>query len=264
MPTKLSQDLSDDYKVDTIDILWDDEETTEETEETKEAPAEKTEETKEESKEETTEDKTKETPPAKEETSKESKEESVEEILSLDEIIGDTKEIKEDIGEVTDKTEEMKETIEDAKDAIQEDDKNSAEKLIDDLYKQVIEYSTKVDTLTAKNDVLQGKLVELTKSNSDFELEIAQSAWKSNDPKMLVLNRMYDWAIAWEDFSKTKVISTLEDMYYWLTGKSFDESRIDKVSDSNAEEVVLNEITPPAIEEETKEEVDLNDISSIF
>jgi hypothetical protein len=86
----------------------------------------------------------------------------------------------------------MKNTIEEAKVAIQEDDKDSAEKLIDDLYGQVIDYSTKIDTLSTKNDILQNKLIELTKSNTDYELQIAQNSGKSNDPKMIILNRMYD------------------------------------------------------------------------
>lgn len=184
--------------------------------------------------------------------------------LNLDNILGDNLEIKEEIDDSIKEVEEIKSTIEEAKEALQEDDTNSATKLIDELYTQVIDYSTTIDTLSTKNDILQTKLKELTISNTDYELKEAQGSNKSNDPKMLILNRMYDWAISGEEFSKNKVITTLEDMYYNLTGKSFDESRIDKVSDKNAGEVILNEWTSPAIKEEPVEEVDLNDITSIF
>jgi hypothetical protein len=53
-------------------------------------------------------------------------------------------------------------------------------------------------------------------------------------------------------------------MYYKLTGKSFEEKRIDGVSDKNAGDVVLNELTAPEVEEDIQEEVDVNDITSIF
>ena len=53
-------------------------------------------------------------------------------------------------------------------------------------------------------------------------------------------------------------------MYYGLTGQSFEEKKVEEVSDANAQEVVLNEATQPAIEEDTTEDVDLNDINSIF
>lgn len=183
----------------------------------------------------------------------------------LDTLLGEAKGMWEEVNDVVDKTAEIKETIEDAKDAIKEDDTNWAEKLIDTLYKQVVEYSTSVDTLSAKNDVLQGKLIELSNKNSDYELEFAQNARNSNDPKMIILNRMYDEAISSpEGTAKDKVVTTLEDMYYSLTGKSFDDTRVDKASDKNAEQVVLNELTAPVIKEEPPEEYDVNDITSIF
>ena len=75
---------------------------------------------------------------------------------------------------------------------------------------------------------------------------------------------MYDAAVGGEEFSKEKVTTTLEDMYFALTGKSFDETKVDKVSDTNSEEIVLNEKTAPEVEEEIPEVVDLNDITSIF
>lgn len=261
MAQQLSQDLPEEFTVDTIDILWDEPEVETETdiipeEETKEDSIEET--TPEETKEEVTEEET------KEEAKEEKTEEETTEEVSLDDILGENKEIKEDIDDASETTEEMKETIEEAKEALQEDDTDSAEKLIDDLYKQVIEYSTKVDTLSTKNEVLQWKLVELTNANADYELQVAQNVSKSSDPKMLILNRMYDQAIWGEEFSKNKVLATLEDMYFGLTGQSFEEAKVDKVSDANAEEVVLNTNTTPAIEEAQQEPEDLNDISSIF
>jgi hypothetical protein len=81
---------------------------------------------------------------------------------------------------------------------------------------------------------------------------------------MIILNRMYDWAKSWDEFSKNKVLTTLEDMYYTLAWKSFDDTRVEKISNSNAWGVILNELTAPAIEEKKEKEVDLNDITSIF
>jgi len=122
------------------------------------------------------------------------KETPKEEEITLDSILGDAKGIETETNAVVDQTVEMKDTIEEAQVAIKEDDTDSAEKLIDTLYTQVIEYSTSVDTLSAKNDILLAKIMELTKVNSDYELELAQNVVKSNDPKMLILNRMYDTA----------------------------------------------------------------------
>lgn len=254
MPEKLSQDLPE-----LIDIFGDD--TPEVTEVTDIIPEEDAA-TETETKDETTE--TTDTTETTETTDTETTETKKEEEVTLDSILGEGEEVTEDISKVADKTEEMKDTIEEAKDAIKEEDTDSAEKLIDDLYTQVIDYSTKIDTLWTKNEILQSKLVELTKSNSEFELQIAQTANVSSDPKMIILNRMYADAIDGKEFAKDKVLSTLEDMYYNITGKSFDTSYTDKVSDGNAEDVVLNTATEPAIEDPAVEEVDPNDITSIF
>jgi len=262
MAEQLSQDLP---AIDTIDILWDSEETI--NTDLDIIPDTEKVVTEEVVTEDPLETLLKETP--KEEPKVEAKEEPKVEVKEwvdpLDSLLGEVKGIDKEVNAAIDKTAEIKETVEEVKSAISEDDTNWAEKLIDTLYKQVIEYSTSVDTLSAKNDVLQSKLIELTNANSDFELEFAQNARNSNDPKMIILNRMYDEAAsAWEWTAKTKVVSTLEDMYYWLTWKSFDDTRIEKVSDENAEEVVLNELTAPEIKPEPKEEIDLNDITSIF
>ena len=192
------------------------------------------------------------------------KETPKEEEITLDSILGDAKGIETETNAVVDQTVEMKDTIEEAQVAIKEDDTDSAEKLIDTLYTQVIEYSTSVDTLSAKNDILLAKIMELTKVNSDYELELAQNVVKSNDPKMLILNRMYDTATGWDENAKAKVITALEDMYYGLKSESFDDTRVNKESDDNAEAVILNELTTPELPEEPVEEVDLNDITSIF
>jgi len=53
-------------------------------------------------------------------------------------------------------------------------------------------------------------------------------------------------------------------MYYGLKSESFDDTRVNKESDDNAEAVILNELTTPELPEEPVEEVDLNDITSIF
>ena len=268
MPKQLSQDLP--AEMDITDILWGDtpEETPEEvTEPSTEIPEEAPEKTPEEITEGITKDTTEETPEEwtpKEEGEETPEEESTEIDQTLEDILGDNKEIKEEIDDANKQTEEIKGTIEEAKWAIDDEDIDEAGKLIDDLYAQVVDYSTKVDTLSTKNEILQSKLMDLTKSNTEYELQLAQSSWKSSDPKMLILNRMYDWALSWEEFSKEKVISTLEDMYYGLTGKTFEEKRIDKVSDENAGEISLNNVTPPVVEEDTPEEIDLNSMSSIF
>ncbi len=268
MAQKLSKDLPETF--DTMDILWEDESTVEETWDVNlddfistddmgilpdsEEDEETTEETTE---EETTEDKTDEE--KVDETTEVWSEDS-----TMSDAIGDNTEIKEGIDDAAKAAEEMKWTIEDVKEAIEKEDTDTVEVLIDELYKQVIDYSAKNDALSMKNDVLQEKLIELSKQNSNYELELAQTTTKSSDPKMLILNRMYDQAMSGEEFSKNKVITTLEDMYYSLTGKTFEEKRIDEVSDNNVDGVVLNEMTEPTIEEETDSTVDSNDITSIF
>ena len=251
MQEVLSQDLPED--VSDIDILWDTEDTTVWTE-TDIIPEESTE------------------PEVEEPTDEPTKEESNDEPTTEDEwvdadleaLLNDAEDIDNTIEDADKWIEEVKETVEDVKDALQENDTDTAEKLIDDLYTQVFDYATELDTLTTKNDMLQTKLRELSKANADYELQLAQSSNVSSDPKMIVLNRMYSDAIEGKDFAKDRVISTLEDMYYWLTGQTFEEKKIDEVSDANADDIVLNDTTLPTVEAPQEEEVDLNDISSIF
>lgn len=248
MGDMLSQDLPD--EVETIDILWPDE--PELTGAADIIPEEVTDEV-------TTEEETK-----SEETPEEPVVEETNEELTLESILGESEDIQEEVTDIADKAEEVKETVEEVKDALQSDDTDTAEKLIDDLYSQVFNYATELDTINTKYGMLQSKLWEMSRSNADYELQIAQSTQTSSDPKMIVLNRMYWDANEWKEFAKEKVISTLEDMYYNLTGQSFEEKRIDWVSDTNAEDVVLNNNTTPTVTVPQEEEVDLNDISSIF
>lgn len=245
----LSQDLPD--EISTLDILWTDEPEMTGTEDIIPDDTETTPEVTEEVTEEVV-------------AEEEPKVEEPEEELTLESILGESEEVKEDVADIADKAEEVKDTVEEVKDALQSDDTDTAEKLIDDLYSQVFNYATELDTITTKYDMLQTKLWEMSRSNADYELQLAQWSTVSNDPKMIVLNRMYWDAADGKDFAKDRVITTLEDMYYGLTGQSFEEKRIDWISDANSEEVVLNDMTPMKETAPQEEEVDLNDISSIF
>jgi hypothetical protein len=85
-------------------------------------------------------------------------EEESNEDLSLESILGESEEVKDEVTEIAEKAEDVKEAVEDVKDALQSDDTDTAEKLIDDLYSQVFNYATEIDTLTTKYDMLQTKL----------------------------------------------------------------------------------------------------------
>ena len=126
-------------------------------------------------------------------------------------------------------TEEIKSTVENVQEAMANDDTNEVQKLVDQLYEQVLKYEADIETNKTKYDVLKSKFDTISKQleEANFKVEETSSTKISSDPQVKILNRMFDDAISWSETAKKKVSTLLEDMYYKVTWETLEDKSID-------------------------------------
>lgn len=124
--------------------------------------------------------------------------------------------------------EEMKTTVQDVQEALANEDTAQVQKLVDDLYEQILKYEADIETNKTKYDVLKSKFDDISKQleEANFKVEEVSVTKISTDPQMKVLNRMFDDAVTWSETAKKKVTSLLEDMYYKITGETLEDKQI--------------------------------------
>ena len=127
-----------------------------------------------------------------------------------------------------DATEEIKSTVENVQEAMANEDTQEVQKLVDQLYEQVLKYEADIETNKTKYDVLRTKFDDISKQleEANFKVEETSSMKVSSDPQVKILNRMFDDAIGWSETAKKKVTTLLEDMYYKVTGETLEDKSI--------------------------------------
>ena len=125
-------------------------------------------------------------------------------------------------------TEEIKSTVENVQEAMANEDTQEVQKLVDQLYEQVLKYEADIETNKTKYDVLKTKFDDISKQleEANFKVEETSSMKVSSDPQVKILNRMFDDAIGWSETAKKKVTTLLEDMYYKVTGETLEDKSI--------------------------------------
>lgn len=148
--------------------------------------------------------------------------------LDLSDIESAIDEVGTSIEDAQASTEESKATIESVTEALDDDNKDEAKKLIEQLYTQVLQSEADLEWFKTKYDVLNSKFQEISKTleETNYKVEELSSNKISTDPKMKIINRMYDDAKAWSETAKKKVTSLIEDMYYELTWETLEEKEV--------------------------------------
>lgn len=125
--------------------------------------------------------------------------------------------------------EEIKTTVENVQEAIANEDTQEVQKLVDQLYEQVLKYEADIETNKTRYDVLKSKFDDVSKQleEANFKVEESSSIKVSSDPQVKILNRMFDDAISWSETAKKKVSTLLEDMYYKVTWETLEDKSID-------------------------------------
>lgn len=98
---------------------------------------------------------------------------------------------------------------------------------------------------------------KLTNEKSDLiykNAELEAFGWDNTDPKILMLSRNLTKAKDWDERSKTKVVSTLKDMLYELTGEDFDTSKINKDIDILTAAESYNSMSNPKLKAKNNED----------
>ena len=125
-------------------------------------------------------------------------------------------------------TEEIKTTVENVQEAMANEDTQEVQKLVDQLYEQVLKYEADIETNKTRYDVLKSKFDDVSKQleEANFKVEESSAMKVSSDPQVKILNRMFDDAISWSETAKKKVTTLLEDMYYKVTGETLEDKSI--------------------------------------
>lgn len=150
--------------------------------------------------------------------------------LDLSDIESAIDEVWTSIEDAQASTEESKATIESVTSALDEDNKEEARKLIEELYTQVLQSEADLEWFKTKYDVLNSKFQDISKQleESKYKVEELSTNKISSDPKIKIINRMYDDAKSWSETAKKKVTSLIEDMYYELTWETLEEKEVNE------------------------------------
>jgi phage shock protein A len=91
----------------------------------------------------------------------------------------------------------MKTTVQDVQQALANEDTAEVQKLVDDLYEQILKYEADIETNKTRYDVLKSKFDDISKQleEANFKVEEVSVTKFSTDPQMKVLNRMFDDAV---------------------------------------------------------------------
>lgn len=168
--------------------------------------------------------------PQEDETeSKKEEVETEEDDIDLSDIDNLIQDIDNTIDWAEEATEEIKSTVENVQEAMANDDTKEVQKLVDQLYEQVLKYEADIEANKTKYDVLKSKFDTVSKQleEANFKVEETSSTKISSDPQVKILNRMFDDAISWSETAKKKVSTLLEDMYYKVTWETLEDKSID-------------------------------------
>lgn len=104
---------------------------------------------------------------------------------------------------------------------------------------------------------MEDQIKKLNNNNADLKFrnaELSAFSIEDSDPKVMVIARNFSKAIWWDDKAKAKVVSTLKDMIYDLTGEDFDDKKVAWDIDLlTASEMYNNEINPNLKEKNSKD-----------
>ena len=181
-----------------------------------------------------------------------------EEELDLSDIESAIDEVWSSIEDAKASTEESKATIESVTEALDDDNKEEAKQLIEQLYTQVLQSEADLEWFKTKYDVLNSKFQEISKQleETNYKVEELSTNKVSTDPKIKIINRMYDDAKGWSETAKKKVTSLIEDMYYELTWETLEEKEVKEALKDTPKESYSSttELTLPE-EDEVNEEL---------
>lgn len=189
--------------------------------------------------------------------------------LDIDEITEEKpEEVKAEVNEPTEevKSEEQEVTDEATTDAGEEEvdfDKLFAE--IDDANEAIekiesndtTDNSSEVSVLKQALNNMEQMIKKLTNEKSDLvykNAELEAFWWENMDPKILILSRNLSKAKDWDEKSKTKIISTLKDMLYDMTGEDFDTAKINKDIDILTAAESYNSSSDPQLKAKKQED----------
>lgn len=117
--------------------------------------------------------------------------------------------------------------------------------------------SSEVSVLKQALNNMEQMIKKLTNEKSDLvykNAELEAFGWENMDPKILILSRNLSKAKDWDEKSKTKIISTLKDMLYDMTGEDFDTAKINKDIDILAAAESYNSSSDPNLKAKKTED----------
>ena len=183
-----------------------------------------------------------------------------EEELDLSAVETAIEEVGTAIEEQASTNEENKATIESVTEALDNDNKDEAKQLIEQLYTQILQSDADLESFKTKYDVLNNKFQEISKEleEKNFKVEELSVNKVPSDPKLKIINRMYDDAKSGNESAKNRVISYLEDIYYELSGVTLEEKEVGEAMQDSIQSSTPDNtwIMLPEIEEQDEE---LND-----
>lgn len=107
----------------------------------------------------------------------------------------------------------------------------SSNSALDTIEENAPESSSEISLLRDSLKKMEDKIKELNNANVDLKFknaELAAFGSDNTDPKLLIVSKNLVKAQEWDEKSKSKVVSTLKDMLYSLTGEDFDNTKINK------------------------------------
>lgn len=141
---------------------------------------------------------------------------------------------------------------------------DKSEEIIDDIAKEWTITPEQAQSLKEENSrlrdntkILEDKIRKLMWEKSDLMFKTAELEafwWEFSNPNMLILSRNLEKAQAWDDRSKSKVVSVLKDMLYAVTWEDFDWKMIDKSSDVLAAAESYNASSNPNLKSKEEEQ----------
>ena len=141
----------------------------------------------------------------------------------------------------------------------------NSEDILKEIYQDLLKTDTALQASEIAKDVALSKVSELQAQVSNLEIDAAGNI-QTDNPDLMVLNKLMDAAQGWSDVALPKVKDALNKIYLSLFNSTIEEWQVkDNLDNLNETWVSLNEATAPVGEvEKAPEEFNVEDITSVL
>lgn len=137
--------------------------------------------------------------------------------------------------------------------------------ILNEVYEELIRTDNALQEANIKAAAKDGIIKDLQTRIADMEIDSYGNTY-SNDPDVMILNKMFDAATTGSDTAKNKIRDVMDKMYTKLFDESYEESKVNNnINNSSEVGPTFNETTlAPEIPEMQEPEFDVNSPTSIL